>query len=267
MKKAVFFTLGLTMLAFVVLSLSFIFAENSVRYDERFMELVSINRAYELDASLQNSFSKLFSDRSGMAYTASNTEAIFQNVLPLNFKTLDDEYTKFKEYATASDRNVNVTSLPRNVSLKVSGIDLIYWQNITKNISYFTPTNQMPSSYAFIMDFFEVNITSCNSSYSASGNFSLYVAASGGNSSTCNITLTINPLQQASIGIGLGTRSLIVQFSNYAASVEALNNNVSLTSRAKYSDIGINPIIELDSWINVTIPHLIARKYGNIRIA
>lgn len=267
MKKAVFFTLGLTMLAFVVLSLSFIFAENSERYDIRFMELASIGRIYDLDASLQSSFSRLFAEKSGMTYTASNTESIFQNKLPLDFNNLDNEYTKFQKYATAIDRNVNVTSLSRNVSLKVSDMGLIYWQDITKNISYFTPTTKMPSSYAFILDFFEVNITSCNSSSSASGNFSFYVAASGGNSSICNVTLLINPLQQASIGIGLESKSLTVQFSNYVASVEALGNNVSLTSRAKYTDIGIKPTIELDSKINVTIPNLIARIYGNIRIA
>lgn len=265
MKKAVFFTLGLTMFAFVVLSLSFLFAENASRYDERFSELASINRVYDLDASLQSSLSKLFSQKSGMAYTASTTEAIFQHNLPLNFGSLNNNYKEFVQHA--NDKNINLSFLPLNVSLRVSEIELVYWQNTTKNISYFTPTNKTPTSYSFILDFFEINITSCNSSSSSPGNFSLYAAATGGNSFSCNTTILIDPLQQASIGIGLGTQSLTVQFSNYVASVEALNNTASLISRARYANTGIKPKIELGSTINITIINLIASKYGNIRIA
>jgi len=266
MKKAVFFTLGLTMFAFIVLSLSFLFAENASRYDERFIELVSINRVYDLDASLQTSFSKIFSTKSGMSYTASTTEAIFQHKLPLDYATLNNEYQKFRNFAQAENNKIVIDALPRNISLKISEIELRYWQNITKNISYFTPSNKNPSSYSFVLDFFETNISSCNSSSTASGNFSLSVAATGGNSTTCNLTLSINPNLQASVGIDLGSNALTVQFSNYVASVEAINNNVSVTSRVKYS-ANIKPKIELDSKINITIPYLIARRYGNIRIA
>ncbi len=266
MKKAVFFTLSLTMFAFIVLSLSFIFAGNAATDDARFMELASINRIYDLDTSLQNSFSKIFSLDSEMTYTASTTEAIFQQKIPFNFTRLNNSFNNLRNFAIYNDKNVQVGLLPNNVSLRVSQAGIVNWQNISKNITEFMRTNSTPKSYSFIIDFFEINITSCSSS-SASGNFSFSVAATGGNGTSCNQTLSINPLQDASVEISLGTKSLTVLFSNYSASVNARDNKVALTSRINYADTGVKPKIFLESKINITVPGLIAKKYGDLRIA
>lgn len=266
MKKAIFFSLGLTMFAFVVLTLSLIFAENASRYDNRFAELASINRIYDLDTSLQKAISKLFSLDSGMTYTASYTEAVFQQDFPLNFTELNASYNTFRNFIIIREKNIAIDTLSSNVSLKVSPQGILYWQNLSRNSSHFSSNNQKPTSYYFIIDFLELNITGCSSS-SFSGNFSFSVAAVGGNGSSCNMTLSVNPDQYSSATVSAGSKNVVAEISNYSAAVIAGSSKIYSTSRVRYADMdGILEIIGLTTHVNITIPGLIAKKYGEIRI-
>lgn len=283
MKKGVFFTLGLTFFAFIVLSLSFIFANNSIRYDERFVELVSINRVYDLGYSVQSSIAEMFQLESGLTYTVNSAEAIFQLTYPLNFTKLNNSFNELNDFVKANDnKSVSIEPMPRNLSLTIIPHGIIFWQNITQNASYYTKGNgeeeNNPISYSFLMDLPDINITSCNSSYS-SGTFKFYVSAVGSNGTACNVTLSVNPQQTSSIGVTAGTSAIVARVSNYDASLNVGKAKIALTTRVGYNAIteeeddeeeenvyGQREKIELNQKVNVTIKGLIVRSFSNVRL-
>jgi hypothetical protein len=268
MKKGVFLTLGLTFFAFIVLTLSLIFSTNASRYDQRFSELASLNRVYDLSTSLGTSFAEVFRANSGMSYTASSTEAIFQATLPLNFTLLNSSFTAMSDFVKLYDNKTSSADpLPKNISISIMPQGIVFWQNITENASYYTIRVENPTAFSFVMNIPNSNITSCNTSYT-SGTFSLYAYAVGYNGTSCNTTLLVNPSLNSYIGITTNSGSVVVRLSNYSASLHAGKTKVGFTSRVSYNDVvGIKEILELNQLVNVSIPSLSAKSIRNVRIA
>lgn len=266
-KKGIFFTLGLTLFAFVILALSLNYAKNSSSYDLKFLELSTAGRIYDLDQSLENSLASLFSDFSSMTYTASSSEAIFQYNLPYNFTRLNQSYQTFRQFANSQGNPNLVSPLQNNLSISVQPMGILFWQNLSRNSSHISYTINPPTSYSIDLNFFEANITSCTPSFS-SGNFSLGVFAVGGNGSSCSYNSSINPVSLGSLQIGSTKGSFTLQVSNYSLSLIATNSSVAVTSRVGYNG---NPsfleTLELLTPINVSIPGLIASKISPIRLS
>lgn len=266
-KKAIFFTFGLTLFAFVILALSLNYAKNSSSYDLKFLELAAAGRVYDLDQSLQNSLSSLFSEYSSMSYTASSSEAIFQYNLPYNFTRLNQSFQTYRQFANSQGNTQLVSPLQNNLSIAVQPIGILFWQNLSRNTSYISYTINPPTSYSVDLNFFEVNITGCTPSF-PSGNFSFAVYAVGGNGSSCSYNTSINPVSLNTLQISLTKGSFILQVSNYSLSLIASNSSVAVTSRVGYrGDLSFLETLDLLTPINVSIKGLIASKISPIRLS
>lgn len=266
MKKGVFFTLGLTIFALIFLALSFTYTNNLSQYDKRFIEQTGISRVYDLDTSIQKSVSKLFLLDSGMTYTASPTQAIFQQNLPFNMTPLNTSYTVFRNFAVSNDKNVQLETLNKNFSLVILPLGIVYYQNLSRNSSSFLPTDKKPTAYSYDISLFEANVTSCNSSYTA-GSFSFSVVATGGNGSYCNIGIAVDPLLSASIGVSHTGGSLTISLANYSSEVVAGKSKFATTSTVTYNEVPLSlETIELQRRLSIIIPGVFASKSSFIRI-
>ncbi len=81
MKKGIVQSIGLMMLAGLLLSFAVIIFHDTQSRDERFGEMMLYDRLYDLDRSIQHGFSKIFSSN-GISLSADNSRVTIAETLP-----------------------------------------------------------------------------------------------------------------------------------------------------------------------------------------
>lgn len=109
-KKGILFTLGLTFLALVVLSLAVLIFHNTQEAEGIIAKLAVLDRVYDLDTSIQRSLGDIFALRSGISINITNTSVSFEEILQNNNQgTFNTTLHNFKGFIESNSFNINLT--------------------------------------------------------------------------------------------------------------------------------------------------------------
>lgn len=152
-KKGILFTLGLTFLALVVLSLAVLIFHNTQEAEGIIAKLAVLDRVYDLDNSIQGSLGDIFALRSGISINITNTSISFEEILPNNNPAFNNTLHQFKGFIESNSFNINLTItnmaempltiMPNNIAYKHKD----NWSNIEV-----LPTSVNFNGYSLFMD-------------------------------------------------------------------------------------------------------------------
>ncbi len=127
-RKGFLFTIGLTFLVLVVLVLAVLIFHNTQKSEEIISKLAVLDRAYDLDTSIQKSLSDIFNLKSGISINITNNSIVFEEELPnTNTEILNNSIMDFKGFIES-----NLSSITLDVT-NIEEIPLIIMPN---NITY-----------------------------------------------------------------------------------------------------------------------------------
>jgi len=127
-RKGILFTLGLTFLTLVVLSLAILIFHNAQKYEEITAKLAALDRVYELDTSIGQSLKDIFRLRSGISINVTNESISFEENMPnYNLEILNNSIDSFKRFIESNLSNVNLTITDMDeVPLMISPYNIAY---------------------------------------------------------------------------------------------------------------------------------------------
>lgn len=193
-KRGLFFTLGLGLFAFVILSLSIIASKHFGTYDDRFIELIAFNRMSDIDQSLQGSIKEIFEATSGIGIGVTPTQVTFEQQIPLNFARFNSSAETFYNYAVSNDRKISMdfSDVRKSLPIWIRPNNILYSQNISQNYITIMPSSTNIGGYSIRVSLGNsLNITSCSKSMSQ-GIDDLTIEIIGSNGTSCSSAMQAN---------------------------------------------------------------------------
>ncbi len=274
MKKAILFTLGLFFLVTTVFSLAVLFFHGMLESEDVFLRFASLDRAYELDASLQNSLKEIFNSQSGISVSITGSNVLFQDYLPNpNRGKLASALNNFENYAEENDLNTDIdpSEIITNTSLIVKPCNLTYsHSSFGDNVTYVYPSaSSNVTSYAAYLNTGNVNVTGIEWDSISSGDLYFEVIADDnqGNSYTDNKLIDGSLFNLLSVSTHEGN----IKIKIWNSSIFSVNNtadvNLSLITDVGFgsSNIG-NEVILSGDIININFEDFGIRKKSGVRL-
>ncbi len=199
-KKGVFYTLSLSLLAFILLSLAFLFVLQSNETETRHLELSLFHKIYESGASSQEVFRTFFSQQGRFNVSYTNTSFTVVEGFPQVFTSLDKDLIDLEQHME-KDLNMQIDS---SIFLETHSISLqplnISYNHVNEN-TISIEKNTFIHGYNILLQFSE-NLTFCDSNLDEMGDlsFSLEVVSSG-----VDCTITSNSLNRGEIIFSTGS--------------------------------------------------------------
>ena len=252
-KKGVLFTIGLTFLAMVVLSLAILIFHSAQKSEDIVAKLAVLDRVYDLGTSIEQSLSDIFDLRSGISINITNNSVSFEEILPNeNIVTFNNSLYQFKRFIERNLSNVNLSiANMEGMPLTINPGDITYKHTGNwSNIEVLPPAGYSGGYSIFIIT--DKNVT-CSSSFNPGGfNLSYEVIGIVNEDDSCDYkSEMINPADNKRVIVdshpGEVTIITIGVDSNRVLSVN-ITEGISVTAR---TTIPINqpPTITADSLI------------------
>ncbi len=199
--KGMFFTLGLTLLATVLFSLTILIVTNSEVSKEAATDFVIADRLYELDSSIQNSLAEIFKSKSGISISGTT----FQESLPNgNYSVFNDGMTDYKNYTESTYDNIelNISRIIDELPIYIPRYDVTYYHNFGENKINVSNSN---SINGYVVEVVGLGTVGCDSNNFVSGSLRLYVPNCPFDTQVSSVQLTLN---------GVGSGVVISLFGN-----------------------------------------------------
>ncbi|MBU0629262.1 MAG: hypothetical protein KKC75_08810 [Nanoarchaeota archaeon] len=202
-KRGMLFTLGMTLLSFVVLSLAILVFHNAQKSEILVSKLAVLDRVYELDTSIQQSLRDIFYLKSGISVNITEDSIIFQESLPNpNKESFNASMTSFKRFIESNLSNVNISigSIVSQLPLTIQPNSIIY-----KHVDFGDKQIEViPEQINFegysIQMIINKNVTSCSWD-TESGSFTLSIIVTGPNGAECSGSQPIDPSEENEVNI------------------------------------------------------------------
>jgi len=129
LKKGIFYTIGFFLLTGIILSLSVLTFKNSNFSQDRFNEIIVLDRVYETEVSMAEGFRDIIRIKSGLSANIIGTSIKFTDMLPNNNKNeFEQELEKYKLFLENNfSVIVDVNSLKTNMALTVKPHEIKYY--------------------------------------------------------------------------------------------------------------------------------------------
>lgn len=274
MKKGILFTLGLSFLAISIFSLAMIIFHESLESEDVFLRFASLDRAYELDASLQNSIKQIFYAKSGMSISVEDSTISIQEYIPnQNKDQLTSALNSFRNYVESNDSNVdiNVGEITDNMSFVIEPYNINYTHSFENKIAYIIPSEYANiTSYVLNLDTGNVNFTTYSWDFVPSGikTFEINVQDNSGNSDS-------DIYQMGNAGehtLTVETRKGDIKIKIWDSHNLFINNtgesNLSLTTEIGFGELpneDVNVILSGDI-INIDLSDFDIKKKSGVRV-
>ncbi|MFH1722260.1 MAG: hypothetical protein ABH950_06630 [Candidatus Altiarchaeota archaeon] len=99
MKKGMLFTVGLTLLALTILSMSSMYRAHTQRSQDGTFELLAVDRAWELESSMEKEIRSIFENTSGIEYNKTGLIVTFKESLNnSDAQVMNESITKFEAF-------------------------------------------------------------------------------------------------------------------------------------------------------------------------
>ena len=182
MKKGIVQSIGLMMLAGLLLSFAVIIFHDTQSRDERFGEMMIYDRLYDLDKSIQHGFSKIFSSN-GISLSADNSHVAIAETLPGSSRLSSelDGFSSFLQSRYFSDPAVSFDSAILN-NVKANVPIAIKPHNITISHTSYPSGNLQIIPSSLNLNNYTISISSSKSTISinsggmSSGSFPVSVS-------------------------------------------------------------------------------------------
>ncbi|MBU0456952.1 MAG: hypothetical protein ABH824_02615 [Nanoarchaeota archaeon] len=209
-KKGMFYTLGLSLFALILLLLAVLFFRHAQSVESRNVELSFAQKYYDLDVSIQNIFTEAFLSKSTIDLTSNSNSLTIEESFPFDFTELDnlvnDLKSKVENDFSAIDISQNdfssyhsLTLMPLNITYRHSG-----------NNRIIIPANSDITAYNITLTFTE-NITSCTPNIVGGGTVDLYFyAQSPGND--CQVSQS--NVDEGDIGLTVGGEEVSIHLES-----------------------------------------------------
>ena len=230
-KKAMLFTVALTLLVLVVLSLAVLIDHFNQAADDRAAEIGVVDRLSNLDTSLSSSISWIVLNKSGISFTVEPGSIIIEELLPNPAKTtFASTLTTFKNFVENNDNftSLNITNATATLPFIFLPYNMTYAHNGFGGQSLnFTSGNASITDYSITIFTGGVNASMpspCSLDTGSLG-FTINTADSQGNGFSCQNQL--NPQ---------GAYSFTITTSNGTISVEMYSPaSVMITNAATFN--------------------------------
>jgi len=267
-KKGMFFTLGLSIIALVVLVLSIVIFNNFQTSEERFSNFIVFGRIYDLDISIQEGIKKIFDKTSGISLsTSSNTVIISENLPNSNNVGFSDEISNFKNFIESNFDNINlsVEDLNTNLTLIIDPVDVSYSHEDFGDRKIVLDYNENVSSVEL---YFWSNSSNGTVSFTSisSGSLDVNVVVEAPGGWHDEESASINPAQLSSAQISdLTGGNIEINFDQNRIDLESFTNDTVLSR----TTLGL-----VTEYVNVNLPNVISivfqdfgiSKFGGVRI-
>ena len=179
--KAMLFTVGLMMVSLVVLSLTIVIFNNFQESELTMSNMGALDRAYELDHSIQNVLKNLFDSSSGITLVVNEAANFisFKEIIPSNNTVFNLTARDFENF---TKENFDYISLDLDRIVRELPLIVLPYNIEYKHLNFGgTTIKVIPDSlnfnkYEVFLDLYE-EITSCPSAYSEETDFDFYVQA------------------------------------------------------------------------------------------
>jgi len=201
MKKALLFTMGLVIIASVLLSLAALNFRNSELTKDRLAEIGSLDRISSVTSSISNGFKDLFNSYSNIDVIITKSNITFEEDLPNSISNFQNNLDSYKNYVESSDKTINlsISKLKTQLPLNIFPHNITHKHNFANNEIFVIPKQPNLNKYAVELPS-SFNITSCSWSYSnGSLNFELKT-----NTPICNGNVYLDSSQNNLITINNG---------------------------------------------------------------
>lgn len=255
MKKALLFTIGLVIMASVLLALAALNFRNSELTKDRLAEIGSLDRISSAASSVSNGFKDLFNAYSNIDLTITNENLTFEEDLPNSISNFRNNLDSYKNYVESNDKSINlsINNLKTRLLLNLFPHNITYKHNFANNEIFIVPY-QLPNFNKYYVELpSSFNITSCIWSYSnGSLNFELKT-----NNQACNGNVYLDSSQNNLITINNG---LLIRINNTLLISNSLST-VRLKIFIGLNDIGDTKVLALSDQDIINI------KYNNLNIS
>ncbi|MFH0798258.1 MAG: hypothetical protein V1906_02490 [Candidatus Woesearchaeota archaeon] len=267
-RKGLFFTLGLGLFAFAILSLSIVASRHFGSYDDRFIEMIAFNRMSDLDMSLQDSIRELFIADSGITIGITSTQVTFDQKLPLDLADFNQSMKEFNDYVNSNDRNIymDLSEARNSLPLRIKPNDILYSQNVSQRSITIMPTSMNIAGYSISVNLGNSqNITSCSKT-SAEGAYNMTIEVIGSNGTSCTMTwladISLNNNLTAN-GISVAT----IPGGGIKVTTPGTNTTVSSTVRLQSAGEDLPAAYLPDNIISIRLAALELYKNGTVKLA
>lgn len=179
--KAVLFTIGLMMISLVVLTLTILIFNNFQKAESTMSNIGALDRAYELDHSIQNVLKNLFDRGSGIDLVVNDAANFisFEEVIPSNNTAFNLTVLDFKNFTEENFNYIrlDIDRITKELPLIILPYDIEYKHlNFGEGVIEIIPESINFNKYEVFLDLYE-EITSCPAAYSEETDFDFYVQA------------------------------------------------------------------------------------------
>lgn len=109
-KKGILFTIGLMLLALIVLALAVLIFHTTQKFEDIVTELAVLDRVYDLSTSIEKSLIDTFYLKSGISISITDNDVSFEETLPnTDYAELSDSLTSFKTSLETDFPNIDLT--------------------------------------------------------------------------------------------------------------------------------------------------------------
>jgi len=248
-KKGVLFSLGLTFLSLLILSLAVLIFHSTQGSESIASKIAIIDRVYELDVSIGQSLKDIFQIKSGIVINITNTSVYFQEALPnTNADSFNASMKSFKSFIELNMSYVNITlnETLDDLPLKVMPYDITYRHAGFggKNIEI-VPNTINFNGYSVFMRL-NKNVSSCNWNIQE-GSFNFSVEIIGPNGDSCSNSVYIEPSGVNSVIVN-GNVNVYVDDNILQISIDGSDTNAEIkagiiaNTNNAYVEYG-NPVI------------------------
>jgi len=222
-NKGVFFTLGLTLFALVVLSLGILVLNYSTSDEDTVATLNTIDRMYELKTSIEHGFSQIFNAKSGITVNITNQTVEFKENLPnANNGSFNTKMTSFEDFVERNFPNVaiDLLEIKNEVPLIITPSNVTYRHKDFggKEIRI---EGKGILSYKITVIISE-NITGCEIDDFEPGNTNLSMFAFGTFGTSCVVSERVDPSEDADVEIdGVAGENISIELDNNIMKIKA----------------------------------------------
>lgn len=267
MKKAMFFTLGLTFMAGTVLVLAILIYHNTASTEERFADLGKLERLHDLDSSIQKCLKDIFNNKSGISLSVNNDIVSFEEDLPNGNATSFSNYLNdFKDFVEKNNTNIelNITEITDKLPLVILPQNITYQhENFGGDTIKIIPSQINFKGYEVYVTL-NRNVTSCNWDTDP-GTFNLTVTAVG-TSGSCTDSRLIDAAVTNTVDINGGGVDVDVSDGGQLT----INTDYSISLRTDVLLIKTDEQVKVaykEGTINIVFEELNMQWKGNVRIA
>ncbi len=239
MKKGILLSIGLTLVALIVLGLAVLIYNDSSKNIERFNTLSLFERLNSEYLSAEKSISRIFNVNSNMNLSFNGFNITIQDALPNNYTNLKNKLILFRDYAGDNFANVKITLSDTTNNFKIA---------INPQLINYTQT---PSNKKILVDYDKLNFFGLRFNFNTgnstvgtiqweefdSGSFpvSISVANSTGSSTQSSQNVDMNDEWEVRInGLPGGEGRIIVEFDDEDKQVTIENNaNIGINSKTE----------------------------------